>query len=243
MNKLIACLLALILTIANLARADDQQVDTQLTFNVEVLSDYRARGISQSRLEPALQGGADYVSTSTGMYAGTWLSTIIWIDDQGGRDNLEWDFYAGKRGKILDIFSYDAGVMVYTYPRNDLAVNANSSEVYGQLGYQSAYVKYSYSVGNLFGFVDSKGSGYLDIGANIKSQYGLTLNLHAGHQIIVNSNSASYTDWKIGATKNFGLATGALAVIGTNTHAYTGSAPQLANLGKIGLIVTISKVF
>jgi len=243
MNKLFAPFAVCCFMIMNIAHADDQKTDNSLTFNVAALSDYRARGISQTRFDSALQAGADFVNIPTGIYAGTWLSTIKWVEDQGGTDNIEWDFYAGKRGHIITNLSYDVGVMVYTYPRNDLRTNANSTEIYGQLGYGPTYAKYSYSVGNLFGFANSRGSGYLDVGANIKAAFGTTLNLHAGQQTIANSSSANYVDWKIGISKNFGFATGALAVIGANTNYYVGPAPDFVILTKTELIVTFSKVF
>ncbi|MEI6383704.1 MAG: TorF family putative porin, partial [Betaproteobacteria bacterium] len=42
-----------------------------LTYNMGAVTDYRYRGISQSRKQPALQGGVDFVSTS-GFYVGAW---------------------------------------------------------------------------------------------------------------------------------------------------------------------------
>jgi uncharacterized protein (TIGR02001 family) len=53
-----------------------------LAFNVGAVSDYRYRGISQTRLKPAVQGGIDY--SIGGFYVGTWASTIKWIKDAGG---------------------------------------------------------------------------------------------------------------------------------------------------------------
>ena len=49
-----------------------------LSFNVSLTSDYRYRGISQSRLKPAIQGGVDYALPG-GFYVGAWASTIKWI--------------------------------------------------------------------------------------------------------------------------------------------------------------------
>lgn len=227
----------------NLAHADDQKPDNEVSFNASIVSDYRYRGISQTRLDPALQGGADYTNNPTGLYAGTWLSTIKWIKDSGGSDSVEWDLYAGKRGEIVKDISYDVGVLSYVYPSNGLPTSANTTELYGQLGYGPAYVKYSYSLTDLFGFADSKGSGYLDIGANVDVTNGFTINLHAGHQTVANLSAASYTDWKVGVTKDFGLISGALAVIGTNSNYYVGPAPDSKNLGKTSLLLTLSKTF
>ena len=225
------------------AHAEDAKPDNEVSFNASIVSDYRYRGISQSRLDPALQGGADYVNNPTGFYAGTWLSTIKWISDAGGSGDVEWDLYAGKRGDITKDFSYDVGVLSYVYPSNDLKPSANTTEIYAQIGYGPVYAKYSYSVTDLFGFADSKNSGYLDLGGNFDVGNGYTINAHAGHQTVANSSSFSYTDWKLGVTKDFGVVTGAAAVIGTNTSSYVGPSPDLKNLGKTSLVLSISKTF
>lgn len=228
---------------SSLAHAQDSV--HEVSFNAAVVSDYRYRGLSQSRLNPALQGGADYTHTPTGFYAGTWLSTIKWTKDSGGDGNVEVDLYAGKRGELGGGVSYDIGGLGYIYPGNDLKqvagfANANTFELYGQLGYGPAYIKYSHSTTNLFGFVDSKNSGYLDIGANLDIGNGYTLNLHAGHQKVKNNSASDYTDWKVGVSKDFGIATGSLAVIGTDIDVL---APNGKNLGKTGLVLSISKTF
>jgi uncharacterized protein (TIGR02001 family) len=233
----------------NLAHAEDKKPDNEVSFNAALASDYRFRGISQSRLQPALQGGVDYTHNPSGFYAGSWLSSIKWTKDGGGNGDIEWDLYGGKRGEIVKNLSYDVGVLAYVYPANGLNPGANTTELSGQIGYGPAYAKYSYAATNLFGFVESKHSGYLDIGANIDVSNGTTINLHAGHQTVKGSNHGvsnrqfSYSDWKVGATRDFGVVSGALAMIGTNTSNYVGPAPGFRNLGKTALVLTISKTF
>lgn len=242
MKKLILATAIAAAFTGSLAQAQDKKPDHEVSFNASVVSDYRYRGISQTRLKPALQGGADYVNNPTGFYAGTWLSTIKWIKDvPGGDASIEWDIYAGKRGEVVEGVSYDLGVLRYQYPSNNLNPSANTTEIYGQLGYGPAYIKYSHSLTNLFGFADSKRSGYLDIGANVEIGEGLILNLHAGHQKVKNNSPFSYTDWKVGVTKDFGIVTGALALIGTDTDNYVG--PNGKNLGKNSLVLSIAKTF
>jgi len=56
-----------------------------ITYNIGVVSDYRYRGISQSKLKPALQGGIDYADgpfyvapgrrPSSGSRTRTWRTT------------------------------------------------------------------------------------------------------------------------------------------------------------------------
>jgi uncharacterized protein (TIGR02001 family) len=233
---------------AGLARAEESAPaavpEHAVSFNVAAVSDYRYRGQSQTRLQPALQGGADYVHNPSGLYAGAWASTITWVKDNGGDGSVELDLYAGKRGQLAAELSYDVGVLTYVYASNALPVSANTTEVYGQLGYGPAYVKYSHAMTNLFGFADSKNSGYLDIGANLDAGNGLTVNLHAGRQKVKHNDAASYTDWKVGVSRDFGVVSGALALIGTNANeaAYT-SAANGKFLGKNAVQLTISKVF
>jgi uncharacterized protein (TIGR02001 family) len=244
LNKKLSLAAALTLafaTLAPLAQAEDKKPDDEVSFNASVVSDYRYRGISQTRLKPAIAGGADYVNNPSGFYAGTWLSSIKWIKDGGGDSSFEWDIYGGKRGEITKDVSYDVGVLYYLYPSNSLNPSANTFEVYGQVGYGPAYVKYSTSTTNLFGVANSKNSGYLDLGANIEMTAGLTLNLHLGRQSVKGTSSLSYTDYKVGVTKDFGIVTGSLALIGADTDAYMG--PGSKNLGKTALVLSIAKTF
>lgn len=237
-----AAAFTLVVAGSNLARAQEAPApEHQVTYNAALTSEYRYRGLSQTRLEPALQGGADYTHTPSGFYAGTWLSTIKWIDDAGGDANVEVDLYAGKRGQLTDSISYDVGGLYYVYPSNGLPTNANTFEFYGQLGYGPAYVKYSHATSNLFGTADSKGSGYLDIGANVPVMDKLVLNLHAGRQRVKNNSDFSYNDYKVGLTYDFGVATASLAWIKANTDAYV--SPRGKNLGKSAAVFSVSKTF
>lgn len=231
------------------ARADEVKAPAELSFNAAVTSDYRYRGISQTRLQPALQGGADFVQNASGMYVGAWASTIKWTRDAGGDGSVELDLYAGKRGELSPGVGYDVGGLTYVYPSNGLKrvpgfVTANTTELYGQLSFGPARVKYSHAVTDLFGFVDSKNSGYLDLAANLEAGDGLVVNLHAGRQRVARNSAASYTDWKIGVTRDFGIATAALAYIGTNASRTAYASPANGKfLGKSALVLTVSKTF
>jgi len=224
------------------AQAEEAAPEHAVSFNAALTSDYRYRGLSQSRVKPALQGGADYSHNPSGFYAGVWASTIKWTKDLGGDGNLEIDLYGGKKGEIATGVTYDVGGLYYLYPSNSLSPSANTFEVYGQLGYGPAYIKYSHSTTNLFGTADSKGSGYLDVGANIELDKGLILNLHAGRQRVAHNGAFSYNDYKIGISKEFSFATVALAYVDTNTEGYV-SPVNGKDLGKGGAVLTISKTF
>ena len=237
------------------AFADEVKPDNEVSFNASLASDYRYRGISQTRLDPALQGGADYTNNPTGLYAGTWLSTIKWISDTPGAGSTpaEWDIYAGKKGEVTKDISYDVGALAYVYVNNNMtnvgAKDANTLEIYGQLGYGPAYIKYSHALTPLFSIVDSKNSGYLDAGANIEISEGLTLNLHVGYQKVkgIYSSAATYTDYKIGVSKEFkqfGDIVVSLAAIGTNADkTYYASPANGKFMGKNSAVLMATKTF
>ena len=111
-----------------------------LAFNVGAVSDYRYRGISQSRLQPALQGGVDW--SMNGFYAGAWASTIRWVQDAGGSADVELDLYGGYKGEIAKGLSYDVGGLYYVYPGNNLkpvtGADANTFEAYGAITFGPA---------------------------------------------------------------------------------------------------------
>jgi len=249
MKKTFLVCAALIAATSGIAHAQTAVHD--VSFNVGVTNDYRYRGISQTNRRAALQGGVDYVHSPSGFYVGSWASTIKWIKDAGGDSNVEIDLYAGKTGELGGGFTYDVGGLYYYYPSNDFKRlglnNANTFEVYGKIGYGPAYLKYSHATTSLFGAVgdngeDTDGSGYLDVGADIDVGNGYILNLHAGHQTIRHVSGGDYTDWKLGVTKDFGVAKASLAVVGTDIDPDLFSTNG-KNLTKNGLVLTVSKTF
>lgn len=265
MKKLILATAIAASFVSTIARAEDAKPDNEVTFNAAVVNDYRYRGLTQTRFDPALQVGADYTHNPTGLYAGTWLTNIKWIKDgvnnvngSGGKGDVEWDIYGGKRGDIGAGFTYDVGGLYYYYPGNnyaDVAKNANTFELYGQIGYGPAYFKYSHALTNLFGAIDSKNSQYFDLGANIETFYGVMLGLHVGHQTVkgspggVSNSQYSYTDWKVGVSKTFeevaGITLG-VAYVGTDLKDGVNVTPAsdgAKNVGKKGFVVSISKTF
>ena len=220
--------------------------DNPLSFNISLTSDYRYRGISQTRLKPALQGGADYALPG-GFYIGTWASTIKWIKDFGGDANVEIDVYGGYKGEIQKDLGFDLGVLTYQYPSNKLNPSANTTEIYGALTFGPATAKYSHSVTNLFGFVDSKNSGYFDLSATFDvSGFGVTP--HIGYQKVSGNGNFSYTDYSLTVSKDvagFGLSA---ALIGADTKSIGGvkayaSPANGKDLGKAGLVVAVKKTF
>lgn len=238
-----------------------------ITANVTVVSDYRYRGISQSNQKPAIQGGFDYAHES-GLYIGNWNSSISWVSDlnPGVSAPIEMDFYGGfKKELIAPGFASDIGVLQYAYPTvgNLTSVNPNTTEIYAAQNFTAGpvtgFLKFSYAVTNTFGNANSAGSYYPDLTVNYDTGiWGIGLNAHVGYQYIAgtpagsttsNSSLYSYTDWKIGMTKDFGGGlSGSVSYIDTNaktlsngSYAYTG--PTGKNNGGATGVVALTKTF
>jgi uncharacterized protein (TIGR02001 family) len=202
-----------------LAHAEDAN---PLSFNIGLTSDYRYRGISQTRLQPAIQAGVDYA--------------------------LPAGFYGGYKGEISKDLTFDVGVLRYQYPRNHLSPSANTTELYGALTFGPATLKYSHSVSNLFGFTDSKNSGYLDLTATFEVGDAIQLIPHVGYQKVKNGSDFSYTDYSFTVGKDFSGFFVSAAVVGAETKSIGGvkayaSPANGKDLGRAGLVVAVKKTF
>jgi uncharacterized protein (TIGR02001 family) len=242
--KLSPSLIALALSAALPAFAADEPAPADpLSFNVGVVSEYRYRGISQTRLKPALQGGIDYASPS-GFYVGTWASTIKWIKDAGGDSEVEIDVYGGYKTEIAPGLTMDVGLLQYYYPSHKLGVSPNTLEAYGALTYGPVTAKYSHSTTNLFGFADSKNSSYFDVTASFDLGDGLMLAPHVGHQTVKRNAAASYTDYSLTLSKDFSGLVVSGAVIGTDADKSAYASPVNGKfMGKTMLVIGLKKTF
>lgn len=202
-----------------MAQSAPAEEKSPISANVTITNDYKYRGISQTNGQPAIQGGFDYAHES-GFYIGNWNSTISWIGNQnpGVSAPVEMDFYGGIKKELIGAgFATDFGVLQYYYPvKGDLAVNPNTTELYlaqnFTFGPISGFVKVNYSLTTIFGVPNSSGSYYPDLTINYDTGiWGITANGHIGYQYFAGQpnsmqgyNNISYTDWKLGLTKDFG---------------------------------------
>lgn len=246
MNKTVLALAAT-LAVSALPTIVHAEEASPLSFNVGLFSDYRYRGISQTRLKPAIQAGVDY-ALPAGFYVGAWASNIKWIKDAGGDANVEIDVYGGYKAEIAKDVTFDVGVLTYQYPQNKLATSANTTEIYGAISFGPATVKYWHSVTNLFGFTDSKNSGYIEGVATFDVGSGVMLAPHLGYQRVSHNGDFSYTDYSLTVSKDFAGFVVSAAVVGASTKSIGGNKAYASpangkDLGKAGLVVGVKKTF
>jgi uncharacterized protein (TIGR02001 family) len=219
--------------------------------SLTLASDYRFRGLTQTNSKPALQAGIEF-DHAGGFYAGAWGSNISWLSDLTAlgagqvSSSLELDAYVGYRLKFADDWGLDVGAYTYWYPGDYPPgfTRPDTTELYVALGWGIASLKYSHALTNLFGLADSAGSGYLDLSANWEFAPAWVLNAHAGRQRVDGASEASYSDFKLGVTKNFaGNGSIALAWLDTNAERALYTNPHGTYVGRATGLLTITKTF
>ncbi len=197
------------------------------TTNVNIVSDYRFRGIDQTWGKPAVQGGAD-LTLANGIYAGVWASNVSGNSYPGG--SLEMDYYAGYNGKFNDDFGFTVGGYGYDYPGANFDKSAcpsaaypapctppsqslNTFELNAGVSWKWISYKLSVSTGDYFGANASTGysghtSGtlYHDLSATWAITDDISLVGHVGHTDVKATYAGvnpDYTDYRVTLSKTF----------------------------------------
>jgi uncharacterized protein (TIGR02001 family) len=204
---------------ASMGMAQAAEPESALTFNVGVVNNYLYRGITQTRGEPAVQGGLDYAHKG-GFYVGAWASSIKWIEDTGlalaqpvrASGPTELDLYAGYKFDLASGIGMDVGFLRYEYLGNNVAsatsgqvANPNTDEIYLGMNTPLFNVKFSYATSNLFGQTNNgasaTGATYTEFSREFDLGSGYKLTPHAGMTSISRVTNASYNDYSLTLSK------------------------------------------
>ncbi len=236
MKLLICCAVAALALLPNSALAQETDPPKALTVSgsVALVTDYRFRGVSQSDLDPALQGGFT-ISHESGLYAGTWASNLAGWGTFGG-PNLEVDVFGGYKHK-LGGGEIDVGLTWYMYPGG--AALTDFGEPYvkltGTVGPVSllagvAYAPPQKALGNFSNSPTSRGQAqsnlYLWGDASVGiANTPLTAKAHFGYSegnpgLGPNGTSVAptgnYADWMLGIDGKLGPLTIGVAYVDTD---------------------------
>ncbi len=200
-----------------------------VTSNINLLSQYRFRGIEQTWGKPAVQGGAD-ATWASGWYAGLWASNVSGNSYPGG--SLELDYYGGYNGKLTEALGYTLGGYGYAYPGANVARAACPSaafsapcalpsqrfdtfELNGGLSWRWVSYKLSVSATDYFGAntrtgyqSGTHGSRYHDLTITWPLSDQLSLVAHLGRTEVRSrygseALSASYTDHRLALSQTW----------------------------------------
>jgi uncharacterized protein (TIGR02001 family) len=215
-----------------------------VTGNMSIVSDYRFRGISQTFVQPAIQGGIDY-SHSSGFYLGNWNSNVSGNSFADG--TIEMDVYGGFKKAFGDV-TLDVGLLQYLYPGAEAGgVKYDTLEAYIGASWKWFTLKYSITLDDYFGVADSDGSGYLDLSASYEIAPKLMLVAHVGSQEVKNAGALDYVDYKLGFTYDLnGWVLGATYIdtdVSDATYTFTNNAGDSEDLAKGTLVFSVTKSF
>lgn len=184
------------------AEAEGQRWSASAT----LVSDYRSRGISESWLEPALQGQVQYKHPS-GWYAGLWGSQVS--DNVYPGAKLELDYEAGYAHPFANGMGIDTGLVRYTYPGSD---GPDGALAYFGVNWRALTVRYTH-----WTFGPVRDSKYFEVNANFDLGGDWKFGLHAGTRTFPDEPEAEYSDWRASLAKAFGKTT--VGIYYTNTDA------------------------
>lgn len=216
----------------------------EITANLTATSDYRFRGISQTKLKPTLQGGVDY-SHASGFYAGNWNSGVSDEFYLSGR-GIESDIYAGVKKEFAGT-AFDFGAIRYMYPGANTGASPDkytTDEVYVGASRGILSGKVSYSLSDYFGTADSKGTKYYDVTATVPLGK-VSLVAHAGYTDVANQSTNDYADYNIGVTADVAGMTLAAKYYTNNLREAYKPANTLdgKKLYKDAVVVSVTKAF
>lgn len=178
---------------------------------LNLLSDFRFRGISRSDRDPAVQGALT-VFAPGGFYAGgrgTSLKEAVALGD------AQVDLYVGYGGDLGLGTSFDAGVMYFAFPDGE-----------GRTDYFEPYASLSHQLGPLEGTVGAKyaweqaalgGEDMLYLFGEVEAAVPLTpltVTAQAGHQDA--GALGDYWTWSLGARASFGPLNAGLRYVDTD---------------------------
>ncbi|MXP10543.1 TorF family putative porin [Pseudoblastomonas halimionae] len=200
------------------AQDEDESDASDLTISgsVDLVSDYRFRGVSFSDEDPAIQGSIN-LEHSSGFYIGTWASSL---EDSGLYGSIEVDLYAGYATEIAPGTGLDIGLLYYAYPNGDSA--------FGDAEYFEPYVSLTQALGPVDATIGAAYAPSQDALGNADNIYlhggldaplpgtPISLSAHAGYSDGSLAYVGSYWDWSLGASADIGPLTVGIAYIDTD---------------------------
>jgi len=203
-----------------LAGAVTVQAAPEISGNVAITTDYRFRGISQSDESPAVQGGFD-IAWDTGIYVGTWASSVDFDTNGPGYDgSLELDYYAGWAGDLSDNLGVDVGYMYYSYP-GDNGADGDYQELYLKVNIFDGSVGLVYSDDY---YAETGSFYYLSGDYSIGLGETFAIDLHVGYADVdknggfLATDTDSYFDYSAGVSASWLAVDWSLAYVGTDLN-------------------------
>ncbi len=137
----------------------------------------------------------------------------------GSAGGVELDLFGGYKFDIVKDITMDVGYLRYEYVGSDqlsthvthqttvstvALAKPSTDEIYVGLSSGAFSAKYSYSTGDTFGVVNSKGSSFTELNWSQEVMPKITLNAQIARQTYKNNSPLTYSVYKFGGTYDFG---------------------------------------
>ncbi len=176
-----------------------EESESNLSFNLSLVSDYVFRGVTQNDFAPALQGGLDYKFGDSGFYVGGWGSNVDFGTVLG--TDVEVDLYVGYGTNFSDDWSGDVKLLRYNYLGNNTGVDLNYNELISSISYKEM-LTFTLGYTNNYFAVSSEKQVYFGVAGSWEVGNGVNLTAGLAH---TNFDSfTDYTDWTLGVNRDFG---------------------------------------
>jgi uncharacterized protein (TIGR02001 family) len=170
-------------------------------------SNYRFRGISQTKGAPGYNGSFDFemeVLPSVNIYAGVWASNINFLPGA----NVEIDLYGGVKGKLFEKLGWNVQLIGYLYPGAPRGSNLDYFEVIPSLSWDFGFMEIAGGVALSPNYTVRSGFSawpYGDVTVPIPiaivEPFKLAAFGHIGYQFIERNarfGTRDYLEWEIG---------------------------------------------
>lgn len=204
------------------------------TGNVQFMSNYVGRGLSQSVGQASVEAELDY-DPGDGVYAGFSGYSINILDDlyPGDSASLLIEGSIGYKQGFARDWLWKAGIQRVQFPGRYVPQphpmeEPNTTEAIGYLRWKGLGLKLNYAVTDYYGSFGSRGSCYADLSASQPMSGGWTLGAHLGRKLLAGSDPYTglknhrkdYTDYKL----SVGYALGS-GINLTLAHTWTNADP------------------
>jgi uncharacterized protein (TIGR02001 family) len=212
----VALFLSPMIITAPVAAQDVPSGPVSVSGGVQMVSDYRFRGLSLSDSDVAVQPRVT-VSHDSGFYLGVWGSNI---DNSGIRGKAEVDIYGGYEAYIASGTRIDVGMTYYWYPDGSKAIGASD---YGEGTLRLSYLLGPVEATGTVAYAwdqDALGSDdnlYLNLGLSGGiPNTPVTVMASVGHSDGALARGRDYFDWSLGASAVFGTVTAGVKYVDTD---------------------------
>ena len=191
---------------------------SELGGSISLVSDYRARGVSQSGEKPAVQAWLEYFHES-GFYAGWWASNLDYYSSSDPLDNkerVEHDLYIGYFKQLGENLSYDLTYYEYILPGTESDVDFN--EIVLGIDYYKLRMVYWYTNDS---FNTGEDYSYIEADYKVPLPRDFSLTFHGGYSFgdaldLAIFGFEEYLDYSISLDKNLAGIDLSIAYLDTN---------------------------